>query len=69
MPVPTPAELQKIIDQEREHIDRLEKARSHFLTQWATLEREQSEVVASLRQYMDKIKMRDVLENIHSIKE
>lgn len=69
MSVPTRSQLEDSIEKEQENINRLEKARDHFLAQWAILEKEQTEVIDSVRQYMEKIKMRDVLENIHSIKE
>lgn len=69
MSLPTSSELQKTIDTEKEAIDRLEKARDRFVVQWNELEQEQEHTIALVRQYLDKIKMRDVLENIHSIRE
>lgn len=69
MSVPTSQQLQENIDREQERIDRLEKARDQFLAQWEKIEKEQTDLAEILRVYMDKIKMRDVLQTIHSIKE
>lgn len=69
MSMPTPRQLHKTIVEEQKHIERLEKARARFLSEWNRLEKEQAEIVQSLRQYMEKVKMREVLKTIHSIKE
>lgn len=69
MSLPSPVRLEENINEEQEKIRRLEEARSHFLIEWKKIENEQKEIADSLRQYLEKIKMRDVLETIHSIKE
>ncbi len=69
MSMPTPSELEEQIQKEIAELERLEKVQAHFLAEWKRLEKEQAETIASLRNYMEKIKMRDVLEHIHSIKE
>lgn len=69
MSLPSKTQLEEQLRREEDQIDRLERARGHFLATWDKLEREQADTILSLRQYMDKVKMRDVLENIHSIKE
>ncbi|GEM_PF-2595109 len=69
MSMPTPAELEEQIQKETAELERLEKVRAHFLAQWKHLEEEQALLIASIRTYSEKIKMREVLEHIHSIKE
>ena len=69
MPLPTTQDLQNQQQDTEEKIKRLQAAYDSFLADWEKVEREEQKMAEKLRQVIDKSKMHDILDTIHSIKE
>ncbi len=69
MSIPSVQQLQDRAADEEARLERLQSAYAHFTAAWERIEKEQSAVVQQVQQYADKLKLRDVLQTIHAIKE
>lgn len=69
MSIPSVQQLQERAAEEKARLERLQSAYAHFMVAWERIEKEQSVLVEQVSRYSDKLKLRDVLQTIHAIKE